>query len=402
MSFALRFKLSTMMFLQFMLVAVFWVQLSSYLDNMKITGLMFSMIMSTMAIGSIFSPLVGMFADRIANSEKVLAILNLFVAVMLGAAYFTGDQILIFVLLTLAMCAYMPTWGLTSSIAMTNSTPEAFPYIRVFGSLGWVCAAVFALGAKFLFDKSIDGTAIPLACAAGVAFVSAVFALFLPATPPKAKGEPMSVSDALGLRAFGMLKDKNIAVFMACVVVWTIAFTIYWMYGSFLASLGVKEITPVLSIGQISELAFMVSIPLAIKFIGFKNTMAIGILAMLLRYVMSALAPEVGGLYFGAIAVHGAIFGFFFVAAQMYIDKKAPADIKAQAQGLYFFFYGIAQIVGTFFSEKLISSYTTSPVQGLAQVAQTTDWGSIFWIEAAISAALLVFFYLFFKNDVKE
>ena len=121
-----------------------------------------------------------------------------------------------------------------------------------------------------------------------------------------------------------------------------------------------------------------------------------------LRYVMSALAPEVGGLYFGAIAVHGAIFGFFFVAAQMYIDKKAPADIKAQAQGLYFFFYGIAQIVGTFFSEKLISSYTTSPVQGLAQVAQTTDWGSIFWIEAAISAALLVFFYLFFKNDVKE
>lgn len=111
MSFALRFKLSTMMFLQFMLVAVFWVQLSSYLDNMKITGLMFSMIMSTMAIGSIFSPLVGMFADRIANSEKVLAILNLFVAVMLGAAYFTGDHILIFVLLTLAMCAYMPTWA---------------------------------------------------------------------------------------------------------------------------------------------------------------------------------------------------------------------------------------------------------------------------------------------------
>ena len=114
---------------------------------------------------------------------------------------------------------------------------------------------------------------------------------------------------------------------MICVVVWTIAFTIYWMYGSFLASLGVKEITPVLNIGQISELAFMVAIPVSIKFLGFKNTMAIGILAMFLRYVMSALAPEVGGLYFGA---------------------------------------------------------------------------TVFWIESAISGALLIFFYLFFKNDVKE
>ena len=188
-----------------------------------------------MAIGSVFSPLVGMFADRVANSEKVLAVLNGFVALLLILAFFTADPTMIFVWLVLAMCAYMPTWGLTSSIAMANSTAEAFPLIRVFGSLGWVCAAVFALGAKALFNESIDGTSIPLACAAGVAAFSAVFALFLPATPPKAKGEPMSVTDALGLRAFGMLKDRNIAIFMACVVVWTVAFTIYWMYGSFLA-----------------------------------------------------------------------------------------------------------------------------------------------------------------------
>ena len=145
MSFASRFKLSAMMFLQFMLVAAFWVQLSSYLDNMKVSGLMFSLIMSTMAIGSIFSPLVGMFADRVANSEKVLAILNFFVAILLLATFFTSNPILIFIFLMLAMCAYMPTWGLTSSIAMTNSTPEAFPYIRVFGSLGWVCAAALML-----------------------------------------------------------------------------------------------------------------------------------------------------------------------------------------------------------------------------------------------------------------
>ncbi|PWM30135.1 MAG: MFS transporter [Verrucomicrobia bacterium] len=398
MSFALRFKLSAMMFLQFMLVATFWVQLSSYLDNMKVTGVMFSLIMSTMAIGSVFSPLVGMFADRVANSEKVLAALNGLVALLLILAFFTADPTMIFVWLVLAMCAYMPTWGLTSSIAMANSTAEAFPLIRVFGSLGWVCAAVFALGAKALFNESIDGTSIPLACAAGVAAFSAAFALFLPATPPKAKGEPMSVTDALGLRAFGMLKDRNIAIFMACVVVWTVAFTIYWMYGSFLASLGVKNITPTLNVGQISELAFMVSIPVAIKFLGFKTTMALGILAMFLRYLMSAFAPEAHGLYWGAIAVHGAIFGYFFVAAQMYIDKKAPADIKAQGQGLYFFFYGVAQIVGTFFSTWLIDVNTASAAG--AQAA--TNWQGVFFVEAAISGALLLAFLLFFKNDVKE
>ena len=290
---------------------------------------------------------------------------------------------------------------LGSSFAFIGSMAAAFAGAATvsMGYLGLIIgAAVFALGAKALFNESIDGTSIPLACAAGVAAFSAVFALFLPATPPKAKGEPMSVTDALGLRAFGMLKDRNIAIFMACVVVWTVAFTIYWMYGSFLASLGVKNITPTLNVGQISELVFMVSIPVAIKFLGFKATMALGILAMFLRYLMSAFAPEAHGLYWGAIAVHGAIFGYFFVAAQMYIDKKAPADIKAQGQGLYFFFYGVAQIVGTFFSTWLIDVNTASAAG--AQAA--TNWQGVFLVEAAISGALLLAFLLFFKNDVKE
>ena len=382
MSLILRSKLCVMMFLQFMLVASFWVQLSTYLNKMEVKGVMFSLIMSTMAIGSIFSPLVGMFADRVANSEKVLCVLNALVAGLLLAAFFTTNPTMIFVWLVLAMCAYMPTWGLTASIAMANSTPEAFPIIRVFGSLGWICAAVFALVGKSCFGTVIDGTA----------------------TPPKAKGEPMSAVDALGLRAFSMLKDKNVAVFMASVVIWTVAFTIYWMYGSFLSSLGVEDITASLSVGQVSELVFMTLLPIAIVKIGFKKTLAIGILAMLVRYVLSGFAPETHSLYWGAIAVHGIIFGFFFVAAQMYIDKKASDDIKAQAQGLFFFFYGVAQIIGTFFSEWLISSNTNKAVEGVvAKVgATTTDWQNIFFIEAGICAFLLVFFCFLFKDDTKN
>ena len=408
-----KIKLCVMMFLQFMLVAAFWVQLSSYLDNMGIKGTMFFLIMSTMAIGSIFSPLVGMFADRVANAERVLFVLNAAVAIFLLLAYFTVSPVMIFVYLVIAMCAYMPTWSLTATIAMSNSTPESFPYIRVFGSLGWVCAAVFALVADVCFDKVIDGTSIPLACAASVSAIAAVFALTLPATPPKAKGEPMSFADALGLRAFGMLKDRNVAVFMGAVVVWTVAFTIYWMYGSFLKTLGVQNITPTLNVGQVSELLFMVLVPVCVKTIGFKNTMALGILAMLARYLMSAYAMDFSGLYWGAIAVHGIIFGFFLVVAQMYIDKKATDDIKAQAQGLFFFFYGIAQIVGTYFSTWLIDFNTVSLVSGsvtetansvveAVKLQSGTDWNSIFMVESAISAVLLVAFCLLFKNDVKS
>ena len=411
MSFILRLKLSAMMFLQFMLVASFWVQLSTYLNNMKIEGIMFSLVMSTMAIGSIFSPLVGMFADRVANSEKVLFVLNLLVAIFLTGAYFSTNPTLIFVCLLLAMCAYMPTWGLTSSIAITNSTAEAFPTIRVFGSLGWVSAAIFSIVASQYFNKTIDGTAIPLACGAAIAFISAVFALTLPATPPQSKGQKMSLSDALGLGAFSMLKDRNVCVFMACVVLWTVAFTIYWMYGSFLQDLGVKNITPVLNVGQISELLFMVLIPVSIKFIGFKKTMAFGIFAMLVRYLFSAFAQDVPNLYWGAIVVHGIIFGFFFVVAQMYIGKKAPKEIQAQAQGLYFFFYGIAQIVATFFSTFLIENIKKTPevakslgcvVADTAASLAKTDWTSVFYIEAGITAFLLFFILVFFKDDVKD
>ncbi|MBQ6533783.1 MAG: MFS transporter, partial [Opitutales bacterium] len=182
--------------------------------------------------------------------------------------------------------------------------------------------------------------------------------------------------------------------------------TIYWMYGSFLSSLKVENITGTLSVGQISELVFMSLLPLALPKLGFKKTLALGTIAMLARYAMSAFAPDMHALYWGAIAMHGLIFGFFFVAAQMYVDKKASADIRAQAQGLFFFFYGVAQIIGTFFSTWLIEHFTSKvsdklPAAVNAAVA-TTDWQSVFLVETAICAALLVFFALFFKDDVKN
>ncbi len=417
MSIALRFKLSLMMFLQFMLVAVFFPQLAAYLGAINVNGAMIATIMATMAWGAILSPIVGMVADRFINAEKVLFILNILVAAFLFLAAGTENHIMLFVWLLLAMICYMPTWGLTSSIAITNSTPEAFPMIRVFGSIGWVCAAGFAIAAKYLFNETIDGTATPLYCGAAVAVVGALLALLIPPTPPAAKGQPMSIVDALGLRAFSMLKDKNTAIFMVCSCVWMFAFVIYWLFFStfLLEALKISDITATMSVGQISEMLFIALLPFAVKKFGLKNTMAIGILAMVVRYALCAYSPEVAGLYWGAIAVHGIIFGFFFVSAQMYMAKKAPAELQAQAQGLFFCLaFGVAQILGAYFTNWLIDFYTQGTVavgaveqagnvvKEISASAKIVDWKSVFLFETALSGVLLIAFCLLFKDDTKQ
>ena len=396
MSMSLRLKLSAMMFLQFMLCAVFFPQLAAYLTNIKVDGFMFSTILATMAWGALLSPIVGMFADRIMNAEKVLFLLNVFVAGMLFLAGSTSDHTMLFVYLLLAMAAYMPTWGLTSAIAMTNSTPEAFPGIRVFGSIGWVCAGIFALLGSWLFDFKIDGTNIPLYCGAGVSAVAAAVALILPKTKPAAKGQPMSIVDAFGLRAFSMFKDKNVAVCILVSCAWMFAFVIYWLYFAKFLSEGMKveDITLTMSIGQVSEMAFLVALPFAIKFIGLKSTMLLGLLFMVVRYVLCAFAPEIFASGIVAIAVHGIIFGFFFVAAQMYIAKKASAELQNQAQGLYFcLVMGVAQLIGSYFTGWLLGVFTQEKV---------VDWKSLFLCEAGISLVIVVALALFFKDDTAK
>ena len=391
--------LCAMMFLQFMIVAAFFPQLAAYLKNIGANNFMIAAIMGTMAWGALASPLVGMAADRFMNGEKVLAILNAAVAVFLFMAARAHGHFELFAWLMLAMFAYMPTWGLVSSIAMSNSSPDAFPRIRVFGSIGWVCAAAFALIGGAAFGVNIDGTAIPLYCGAGVALAASVLALALPATPPAAKGTSMSLADAFGLRAFAMLKDRNTAVFMVCSAVWMAAFVIYWLFFSqFLSeALKISDITLTMSVGQISEMVFMALLPLSIKFIGLKRTMALGIFAMIVRYVMCAYSPDVGGLHWGAVAVHGIIFGFYFVAAQIYIAKKAPPQLQAQAQGMFFFVaFGAAQIAGAYFTSWLIGANSAEISEGVFAV----DWKTVFLLEAGLSGALLLAFCAFFKEDV--
>jgi len=245
------------------------------------------------------------------------------------------------------------------------------------------------------FDTAIDGTLIPLYCGAGTALVAAILNLTLPNTPPPAKGEKTSVADALGLRALGLLKDFNFALFLLIGLLVMTPFTLYFSLGSqFFLSQGFKLVTALMNWGQLVEIFLMLLVPLALARFGVKWTMAVGLAALAVRYLAlwAGVAGDTTFLYYIAILVHGIIFGFFFVGGQVYVDKKAPPEMRAQAQGLYVLVcYGVGQFVGTFVNVKLIAAYATDGV---------TNWKPVFVITTIISAALVGILCLFFREDV--
>jgi nucleoside transporter len=394
-----RIRLSVMMFLQYMMFAVWWVPLAAYLTNMEVEGTYKAWILSVMPLGCLVAPVICMVADRHFASQKVLTALNFACAVLFFIGARQTSPPALFVILLLAMLCYMPTWSLTNAIAMANAPSEKFPQIRVFGSIGWVAAAVFSLLAStsVFGNKTIDGTAIPLYCGAGTALVAALLNLTLPNTPPPAKGKEASVVDALGLRAFGLMKDLNFALFIIISLLVMIPFTLYFSLGSqFFSSQGFKHVTATMNLGQLGEIFLMLLVPLALSRLGAKWTMVAGLGALAARYfaLWGGVAANQTFLYYIAILVHGIIFGFFFVGGQVYVDKKAPPEIRAQAQGLIVLIcFGVGMLIGTFFNVELIERYTTDEV---------CNWNPVFMITALISAVLLVALAALFRDDVAK
>jgi len=389
-----RVRLSAMMFLQYMLVAVWFVPLSAYLTKLHMTNTQMALILSSMAIGCLGSPLIGMFADRHFSSERVLAVLNLFTGVLLFLSAKVTAPTPVFIFLLLAFLAYMPTWGLTSAIAMSHSPAEKFPQIRVFGSIGWVAAALFSLVAG-IWGATIDGTNITHYCGAAVALVAALHALVLPHTPPPAKGQKASVVDALGLRSLGLMKDFPFAVLILGTLLGTIPFAAHWSYGSaFLKDQGFKYLTATMNMGQFVEMFLILLVPVSIAMLGLKRTILIGLAAQVVRYG-AYLAGDIAGftpLYFLAILVHGIIFGFFYVGGQIYIDRKAPKEMRAQAQGLIFLVsFGVGLLVGNFVNGALLQ---------IGAEKGAKNYYAMWLVCTILSAIVLVLFALFFRDPV--
>ena len=369
-----KIQLCLMMFLQYMLSAVWWVPLAAYLSHtLKLEVYQVSLVLSAMAIGAMASSFIGAIADRYFAAEKILAVLNILTGVFLLLAAQQQDFPPLMFFVVMAMLCHMPTQSLTSTIAMSHAPSEQFPRIRMFGSVGWVASGIFSLVAIHLLGmEAFDDTNLPMYCGAGVCFIAAFANLTLPHTPPSvAKSTKISVMDITGFSAFSLMKDKNYRVFMILTFLSIIPFTLYHVYGSMiLADEQVRNIT--------------------VKS-GIKNTLIFGMAAMLVRYGAFFFGAETGQqwFYYIGIIVHGLIFGLFYVGGQVYTDNVAPKEMKAQAQGLLFFLvWGIGFLIGTLWNGWLIGQFRDG---------DKCDWPVLFLISSACTAVLLFLFIFLFK-----
>lgn len=392
---ATKVRLCIMMFMQYMLSAVWWVPLAAYLSHtLKLEVYQVSLVLSAMAIGAMASSFIGAIADRYFAAEKILAVLNILTGIfLLLAAQQKAFPLLLF-FVVMAMLCHMPTQSLTSTIAMSHAPSEQFPRIRMFGSVGWVASGIFSVIALHVMHlEAFDTTNLPMYCGAGVCFIASALNLMLPHTPPSVdKQKGISFMEITGFSAFSLMKDRNYRVFMLLTFLSIIPFNLYHVYGSMiLADEHVRNITVTLNLGQLAEMFFLVITTSVLIKSGIKKTLIFGMIALLVRYAAFYFGAETGQqwFYYIGIIVHGLIFGLFYVGGQVYTDNVAPKEMKAQAQGLLFFLvWGIGFLIGTLWNGWLISIFREN---------DTCDWPVLFLISTVFTLVLFVLFACLFK-----
>jgi nucleoside transporter len=390
-----RVKLSVMMFLQFFVWGAWYGQMSKYLlTQLNASGDQVGNAYAAFSLAMIVAPFfVGMIADRYFAAQKVLGILNLLGAVVL---YFitqntNPDN---FFYLILAYCiTFAPTLALTSSIAMQQmSSPEKeFPGIRVLGTVAWIVVTnivgYYGFGDKVtIFQLSMYS-----------AVVLGVFAFFLPDTPPKATAST-SFSQIMGLDAFKLFKDRSFAIFFLSSVLICIPLSFYYaMANPSLTDGGMQNVENKMSLGQASEVIFMLLIPLVYTRLGVKKMLIVGLVAWIVRFICFGTGDGGSGewLLYLAIILHGVCYDFFFVTGQIYTDNKAGDKIKSSAQGLISLAtYGLGMGIGSKLSGIVLDMYTRPD--------GSKDWLSVWMVPAGIAAAVLVVFVLLFTDKKKS
>lgn len=386
-----RVKLSVMMFLQFFVWGAWYGQVTKYLETqLHATGVQQGAAFSTFSIAMIVAPFfVGMIADRYFAAQKVLGVLMLLGAAILFFLIQVTDPDQFFWTLLLYCLTFAPTLALTTSIAMQQmASPEKeFPAIRVLGTVAWIVVTNI-IGYYGFGDKV---TIFQLSMYSSV--VLGIFSFFLPDTPPKATVST-SFSQILGLDAFKLFKDRSFAIFFLSSVLICIPLSFYYaMANPSLTDGGMQNVENKMSLGQASEVIFMLLIPLAYTRLGVKKMLIVGLVAWIVRFIGFGYGDGGSGewMLYLAIILHGVCYDFFFVTGQIYTDNKAGEKIKSSAQGLISLAtYGIGMGIG---------SYLSGIVKDMFKTGDTVNWTSFWLVPAGIAAVVLVVFVLLFTDN---
>lgn len=345
-------RLSLMMFLQFFAWGSWFATLALAMGNNDLTAFVGGAYESA-PIAAIFAPLfLGLVADRLFSSERVMGVLMLIgggimcvIAIMAPQGAEKGGQI-VWLMIAYMLC-YMPTLGLGNTITFTHLPQEMFPKVRVWGTIGWIIAGL-ALG---IAGWSASLNIFWVAAASSIAF--GIYSFTLPHTPPPAKGKPIDISSLLMLDALKLLKNTSFLVFAICSILICIPLGYYFgQTSAFLGAAGFNQAASMMTLGQMSEIVFMLLIPFFFRKLGVKLMLLMGMGCWVLRYVLFSFgAPDqVMWMILLGVALHGICYDFFFVTGFIYTDKKAPVEIRSQAQSLLVFF---TQGLGIFFGFRM-------------------------------------------------
>ena len=387
---SVRVKLSVMMFLQYATWGAWAVSMGGYMGGtLKFEGFEIGSIYSTTAIAAMISPLfLGYVADRLMATEKLIGILHLIGAVLLGVAAVTTDFGPLYAIMIIYSLCYMPTLALTNSISFANiGDPEKeFPGIRVWGTWGWIVAG-------WIVGFALDGTTnLPIFLAAASSAALGIFSFSLPHTPPsggqQAQTEQQSDEKGQGLGA--LLADPSFLVFLICSFLVCIPLSFYYGFANlFLSEIDAPYPTALQTLGQLSEVGFMAAMPFFIMRLGVKKMLAVGMLAWVVRYFCF------GTLSFPLIVfglfLHGVCYDFFFVASQIYVDNRVRPSQRASAQSfIAFVTLGLGMFVGAYVGGWIYDAYPgTDGVHG---------WFHI-WLWPALAAAVTcAIFWVGFKD----
>lgn len=390
-------RLMTMMFIQYIVQGAWVLTLGLVLSSHGMSSII-GTAYAVLGIATILSPMfVGMVADRFFATQKVLGVMHLVLAVAVWVtSIFIQDGAMIPTLVGIFFVGliYYPTVALTNSIAFSHADgPRHFPVIRVFGSIGYVVLGLF------IGQMGWSGSIMTWYVALISAVIMGLYSFTLPNTPPKSAGKPFSVRDLLCLDAMSLFKDKYFTIMMLSILVLMVPKTAYSAYiPVFLNALGFDNAASMMQIGVAMEVLFVFFIPFFLTRFGFKATLMLGMISWSIRSVLFSQSALSGNyaMVIIALVLQGVCWDFFFTVADIYADKKAGENIKAQAQSLRFI---ASNGVGLFFASSIcgavFNNYVTDT--GAAGLAQ---WETFWLFPAIVAAVVFVAFLIFFKDDV--
>lgn len=396
MTATLYLRLATMVFLHFFVWSCWYNTMAVYLGKLDFTGTQIGLAYGTTAIGALVSPfLIGVIADRYVPAQRLLGGLHL-----LGAALLWWiSQQTTFGVFYPALIAYTLTYmaghGLINTITLSHAPNPSkwFPVVMAAAAIGWIAAALVVNAASLADNNGM----FKLAC--GIAIAIGLYSFTLPNTPPKGDAGPVSASKLLGLDALKLFTDRSFAVFMFCSFLICIPLSFYFTWtGAFLSEMKVADFTAKMTLGQVSEVAFVLLLPLLLPFLGVKRIMILGMAAWAVRFALFAFfheQPTATWMVLGGILLHGMCYDFIFVMGRMYVDKAAGEGLRASAQGLIAVFtHGAGMFVGSVLS-GVVAQHYTSP-------AGVHDWKSIWLVPALMSALLIPIFLALFREKTAE